>query len=31
MAEKEYSTEYIKKIVAMLEKHEKEMKKNILM
>jgi len=31
MIDKEYSTEYIKKIVAMLEKHEKEMKKNILM
>jgi len=31
MNDKEYSSEYIKKIVAMLEKHEKEMKKNILM
>ncbi len=31
MVEKDYSPEYIRKIVAMLEKHEKEMKKNILM
>ena len=30
MIEKEYSPEYIKKIVIMLEKHEIEMKKNIL-
>jgi len=31
MIEKEYSSEYIKKIVAMLEKHEKEMNKKVLM
>lgn len=30
MNDKEYSSEYIRKIVAMLDKHEKEMKKNIL-
>jgi hypothetical protein len=30
MIEKEYSTEYIKKILLMLEKYEKEMNKNIL-
>ena len=30
MVNKEYSSEYIKKIIAMLEKHEKEMNKNIL-
>ena len=30
MTDKEYSSEYIRKIVAMLDKHEKEMKKNIL-
>jgi len=30
MVEKGYSPEYIKKIIAMLEKHEKEMKKKIL-
>ena len=30
MAEKEYSPEYIKKIIAMLEKHEKEMNKMVL-
>jgi len=30
MIEKEYNTEYIKKIVAMLEKHEKEMNKMVL-
>ena len=30
MAEKRYSPEYIKKIVAMLEKYEKEMNKMIL-
>lgn len=30
MVEKEYSPEYIKKIVAMLEKAEKEMGKNVL-
>lgn len=27
MNDKEYSSEYIRKIVAMLDKHEKEMKK----
>lgn len=26
MSNKEYSSEYIKKIIAMLDKHEKEMK-----
>lgn len=31
MVKKEYSTEYIRKIVAMLEKYEKEMNKNIIM
>ena len=30
MAQKEYSPEYIKKIVAMLEKHEKEMNRMVL-
>ena len=30
MVEKEYSSEYIKKIVAMLKKHEKEMNKGVL-
>ena len=30
MVEKEYSPEYIKKIIAMLEKHEKEMNKKVL-
>lgn len=29
MTEKEYSPEYIKKIIAMLEKHEREMNKMI--
>lgn len=28
--EKEYSPEYIKKIIAMLKKHEKEMENNVL-
>lgn len=31
MVDKEYNTEYIKKIIAMLEKHEKEMNKMVLM
>ena len=31
MSEKEYSSEYIKKVVAMLDRHEKEMKNNVLM
>ena len=31
MVEKEYNTEYIKKIIDMLEKHEKEMNKMVLM
>jgi len=30
MVDKEYNTEYIKKIIAMLEKHEKEMNKMVL-
>jgi len=30
MTEKEYSPEYIRKIVAMLKKHEEEMAKNVL-
>jgi len=30
MAEKEYSPEYIKNIVALLEKNEKEMEKMVL-
>jgi len=30
MIDKEYSPEYIKKIVAMLKKHEEEMGKNVL-
>ena len=30
MTEKEYSPEYIRKIVAMLKKHEEEMRKNVL-
>jgi len=30
MVEKKYSPKYIKKIVAMLEKHEKEMNKGVL-
>jgi len=30
MVEKEYSPEYIRKIVAMLEKHEKEINRMIL-
>lgn len=30
MVEKKYSPEYIKKIIAMLERHEKEMKKKVL-
>ena len=30
MVEKEYSPKYIRKIVAMLEKHEKEMNRLIL-
>jgi hypothetical protein len=31
MVEKEFSPEYIKKIVTMLEKHEQEMNKMVLM
>ena len=30
MVEKEYSPEYIRKIVAMLEKHKKEMNRLVL-
>jgi len=30
MVEKEYSPEYIKKLISMLEKHEKEMYKKVL-
>ena len=30
MVKKEYSPEYIRKIVAMLEKHEKEMNRLVL-
>ena len=31
MVEKNYSPEHIRKLYVMLERHEKEMKKNILM
>ena len=30
MIDKEYSPEYIRKIVTMLKKHEEEMRKNVL-
>jgi len=30
MVEKDYSPEYIRKIIALLEKHEKEMNKMVL-
>jgi len=30
MTEKEYNSEYIRKIVEMLKKHEEEMRKNVL-